>query len=260
MKVLGLDFETQGDDPVTTNVTEVGAILVEYDEDGIWTKRKELSEFCYEPEYPPQTAVISELTGITDEMLKAKGRPRREVFSESLLPLLHEADLVVAHKTHFDKVVLDSTCRYLGLPVQEKEWLCTLTDIPYPKRITCKKLSHVAYELGILVDPSTLHRALNDVDLMLKVLATFHFPSLLRYLKEPWVYLKGDVAAPWADGGVQNTIAKSLGFTWEKVRGVEDFHRPKTWVIRVKEKDVVDLEEQVRLSKSPFRVSIIQGM
>ena len=53
-------------------------------------------------EYPPQTEKIVELTGISDEMLMREGKPRGQVFEENLLPLVHSADIVMAHRTAFD--------------------------------------------------------------------------------------------------------------------------------------------------------------
>lgn len=260
MLVLGLDFETQDADSKTTRVTEVGAALWKFR--GKFGKEKidGFSAFCWEPDYPPQSELIIELTGITDQMLISQGKSRREVFESKLLPLVHRADVIMAHKISFDRTVMKQTCKATGLEFPEKEWLCTLTNFNWPKKFTCHKLSHLAYEHSIMVDPATLHRAENDVDLMMQLIGKYDFENVLAYARKPWVYLKADVLGPWKDGGVQNGIAKSLGFTWEQVKGVDEHRWDKTWVTRVKADCVDALKEKVHTSSSPFRVAVIEGL
>lgn len=259
MKVLGLDFESQDADAKTTRVTEIGAVLSEVIGKYGWRKLKEFSTLCYEPDYPPQNQAIAELTGITDDMLKSGGIPRKEAF-EKLLPLVHEADIIVCHKTSFDWTLLKATCKLFGLEVPEKELLCTLTNFNWPKRLTCHKLSHLAYEHSILVDPATLHRAVNDVDLMLRLLAKYDFEKVLEYAREPWVYLKAEIAKPWTDGGVQSGIAKTLGFSFERVKGVDEYEWPKKWVTRTKISNYESFKDIVLKSPSPFRIDKIEGL
>lgn len=267
--VLGLDFETQDADAKTTRATEVGAALYEAAE--LKNGRLELqkiegfSALMYEPDYPAQSEKIIELTGITDEMLKRDGRPRKEVFETKLLPLMANADIVLAHKTAFDRTVFEATCGLLDLSFpKDKEWICTLTNFPWPKRLTCHKLSHLAYEHGIMVDPRTLHRAEQDVDLMMRTVNEYDFRDVLAYAREPFVYLKADILGPWVgrggDGGVQKEIATGLGFSWESVKGTDFPKWPKTWVGRVKKSKLEELMGKVRDSVSPFRVSVVEGI
>lgn len=258
MLVCGLDFETQCADAKTTRVTEVGAALYEYHE-GKWFKHRGFSAFCWAPDYPPQTQKIIELTGITDEMLQAKGRSRGDVFPE-LIEFIKRADLMMAHKIGFDKTVLDSTCKQYSIEVPDKEWLCTLTNFPWPAKYNCHKLGHLGWEHGLPFPASTLHRAEQDVDLMFSLVQCYNFDDVLAYARTPWIYLKADVKGPWVDGGVQNAIAKSLGFGWEGVRGDDEHRWPKTWVARCKQNNFEKIQAAVRESESPFRVSIIEGV
>ncbi len=218
-----------------------------------------LSILCYEPDYPPLSQKIQSITGITDELLKSQGEPRKAAF-EKLLPLVEWADVVVAHKIAFDKTVLVSTAKLLGLEVPDREWLCTLTNFKFPEHITCHKLGHIAWELGIDVRAADLHRATNDCELLAKIINTFDFKDVLEYARQPWVYLRADCAGPWADKGVQNGIAKSLGFSYETVKGTDKPTWPKTWVGRYKASAVEAVKEAVRTSVSPFRVSVIEGI
>lgn len=269
LKLLGLDFETQDDKPHTTNVTEVGASLWEEVESvsgwKSYVKIEGLSKFCYESDYPPQTPFIVELTGITDEMLSTRGEPRTEVFVNYLFPLVQKADVIFAHKKSFDQTIFEATCKKFGLEPPRKEWVCTLTEVEWPKTLTCHKLSHLAYEHGIMVDPRTLHRAENDCDLMMKLITeNYNIQDILAYAREPWVYMRAEILGPWegrgGDGGVQKGIASKLGFTYERCKGMETPSWTKTWVGRFKQRAVAAVMENVRTSLSPFRVSVIEGI
>jgi hypothetical protein len=259
MLVCGLDFETNSLDPQTTLVTEVGAALYSYDA-GEWVKVRGLAAFCYEPHYPLLSQDIVEITGITDEMLMEEGKSRGIVFAKLIEEFLDPADLVVAHKIAFDKKVLESTCETVGLDVPKKEWLCTLSNFPWRKGLTCHKLGHLGWEHGLNFPAASLHRAEQDVDLMMALVEEYDFSEVLKYMRTPWVYLRADVVGPWVDGGKQNGIAKSLGFSWEQVRGDEEHRWPKNWVARCKEHDVKRIRSVVEKSISPFRVSVIEGV
>lgn len=259
--MLGLDFETQDEKAKTTNITEVGASLIKWSSKG-FEKIVGISAICYEPEYPPQTQKIVELTGIDDEMLKKFGRPRVDVFKEQLLPLVEKADVIFCHKVNFDKTVFESTCIKLGLDFPpRKEYVCTLTNFDWHEKYTCKKLSHLAYDHSIMVDPATLHRAEADVDLMMRVvLEKYDLNKVLEYARKPWVFIRAFPIEPWKDGEVQTTIAKRLGFTWQKIKYFDEYNFPKMWVQRVKADKVEGIKKLVSESESPFRVSVIEGI
>ena len=266
IRILGLDFETQDADPKTTNPTEVGAALYEVDiAQNTWKKLFGFSHFIYEPHYPPQSQKIIELTGITDEILMSQGKPRKEVFERLLLPLVNQADIVMCHKTAFDWTLFVETCKRVELTPPVKELLCTLTNFPWPGKYTCHKLGHLAWEHGIDVKAADLHRAENDVDLMVQLVASkYKIKDVLAYARSPWVYLKADILGPWAgkggDGGVQKGIASGLGFSFESVKGTDFPKWPKTWVTRVKSGREMEVINLASASESPFRVSVIEGL
>lgn len=262
MKICGLDFETQCADAKTTRVTEVGAALYEYQpyDPCQWKKLAGFSQICWEIEYPPQTEKIVELTGITDGVLQRDGVPREKALRRLVDEFIEPADLVMAHKIGFDKTVLDSTCKLLGIKVPEKEWLCTLTNFPWPSKFSCHKLGHLGWEHGLNYPAKSLHRAEQDVDLMFSLVQCYNFDDVLAYARTPWIYLKADVLGPWVDGGKQNAVAKSLGFGWESVRGDETRKWAKTWVTRTKQDNFTKIKDAVQSSASPFRVTVIEGV
>ncbi len=238
--VLFLDFESQCVDAAKTNVTEVGALLKSVDENGYALKLEELSQLCWDSTYPPQSAEVVEVTGITDAMLREHGEHVREVFQTKLFRLVEQADVVIAHNKSFDETLYNSMSARMGLnpPQPKKGWLCSIADIPYPKKYKCKKLSHLAYDHGIVVDPSTLHRALDDVKLLAQLMGRYRVADMLAYRDSPWVYLKAVTLAPWTDGGASNAKAKKLGYSYEKVWGTEEPVFAKTWVARKKENEL----------------------
>lgn len=275
MNLLVIDFETQDDNPKTTRVTEVGAAWF-FDECAEETGK--VSQFCYEPDYPPQTPFIADLTGISDDMLKKDGLPRGEVFVKTLLPLVERAEVIFAHKKSFDQTIFESTCKALEIDFPKREWICTLAEVKWPKKFTCLKLGHIAFEYGMFdvrvddqnnwaqktlmlpeFDRTKLHRAGDDAEILLAIIQRkLKLDDVLAYAREPWVYFKADCLGPWKDGGEQTGIAKKLGFSWEGCRH-DDLHKwPKTWVKRVKQSELADT---LKLFEGlPFRVSQIEGL
>lgn len=251
INILGVDFETQSIDPKTTNITEIGAVLKELTlgTNNCVVKERELarlSTLVWDPNYPPQSAEVVEVTGITDEMLKADSQPPKEALLE-LHKLMLRADVIFAHNTAFDKTVYNSQVLMQNLPpLSEKEWVCTYTEIPYPAKYRCKQLSHLALDHGLKMDHRQMHRATDDVELMLELLLQYDFTSVMEYAREPWKVLKADVSFHDKDK------AKALGYSWEQLRGVDEIF-PKTWVKRVKLRQV----EQEKLA-ADFRVAVLR--
>ncbi len=261
--LLGLDFESQCDQAKTTRITEVGCVLIRLDRDPNdwrlhkWVEEARISTLCYEPDYPPQTEFIVKLTGITDEMLKDKGVRRARALA-NVITLMNQADVIVAHKTLFDKTVLEHTAYAVGLEVPQKEWLCSLSNFPWRENLPCRKLSHLAYEHDVIHKREELHRAVEDVHLMFRVMSKYDIDEVLAYARDPWVYVEGFPLAPWLDGKVQNKLAKQHGFSWEAVKYGPEEQFPKKWVKRVKRKEF-EKEREVLL-KLPFRVAEIKGI
>lgn len=237
MLVLGLDFESQCDKPETTRITEVGAVLADFQPGQTPGVLETYSTLCWEPNYPPQSEAIIELTGITDWDLKNYGRTRVEAF-EHLLPMVQKAEVVVAHNKSFDQKLFETEYERQGrTDAFNCIWLCTLTEVPYPEKYTCKKLSHLAWEHDIPVDRSKLHRSVYDVKIMLDLLAKYDLQEVLKYASEPWIYLLSNPMAPWKDNGVEVAKVKKMGFFWQKYKGDEREFQ-KTWVKRVKQSQV----------------------
>jgi hypothetical protein len=253
IRLLGVDFETMHDDAKTTPITEIGAILVEI-EGKKWRELDRYSTLVYHPGYPPQTEKIVALTSITDEMLKADGIEPRAALPP-LFPLMEQADYIIAHNISFDKTVLESVCARLKLTYPVRPWICSYRDVLYPEKFTCKKLSHLAFEHGMQVDISKLHRATDDVQLMLQFLTTFYsMEEIIEYWKLPWVFVKASVPKPWLDGGAGKEQAKKLGFGWQTARGMDEPFFKESWIKRIKARD---LEKE--MASSPLKLTVMEG-
>jgi DNA polymerase III epsilon subunit-like protein len=245
LNLLFLDFETQSADAKNTNITEIGAHFVK----GSLTQ--DFSTLVYDHDYPPQTPEIVDLTGITDGDLKREGKSPKEALND-LLMIFKSADLIIAHNTSFDRTVVESTAKRVGLDWPEKEWLCTYSEFPWPEKYTCKKLSHLALDHGVPMDKRKLHRALDDVILLRDLLKLYSLEDVLKYKRSPWVYLKAIISKPWIDGGVQKDQASKMGFGWERCRGTSEPLFEKQWVKRVKEGQV-DAER----TRCPFPIVVL---
>ncbi len=259
MNLCILDFETNGSDPATCLPTEVGALMCSAAPGRPLERVASFSSLIWNEHYPPQPEIIVELTGITDEILRLEGKPPQEVLS-NLLNFLETADVIAAHNASFDKGVLDAWVKETGREELKKEWLCTLRNFDWPKKYTCRKLGHLAYEHDIPHIRAEQHRAINDCELLASLIDCYDWEKVLAYAREPSVIVRAFCAKPWDDGGVQKEIAQSHGFTWEKAHALpgRDFH--KQWVAIIKLSRFDALVNKVNASKSPFTVAILERL
>lgn len=255
MKLLGIDFESTGKDPQIARITEIGALL-KY----LPPKEKSTryySKLLFDVSYPPQSQEVIEVTGITDEMLKSEGVTPPVGLLE-LFYSIGDADYIFAHNKEFDKTLLYKECARWGLTPPERPWICTMTEVPYPDRLRCRKLSHLAIDHGIAVDPAKLHRAVGDVELMLRIVDCYPFPDLLRFASESTLILEAKVVPPWTDSGKSTQKAKERGFRWQETGGKV---YAKRWVKSIKksrleneiqgaEFEIVILEEKLSDTKT----------
>ena len=242
MLCLAIDFEASDKIPSTARITEIGAVLFD---SSTWEVVEELSQLVWDSSYPAQSKEVLEVTGITDEMLKTYGKSLSEI-----LPKLHElmdqADCVLAHNAQFDKTLYESELGRMSLEPRLKAWVCTLTEVPYPEKYSCKRLSHLALDHGVRVDPSKLHRAIGDVHILLELLrhGGYTLDMIMDYRAIPWVYVRANVEYN------DRELAKARKYMWEKV---DSMIFPKFWVKKVKE-NLVQKEQ----AEAPFRVTVIK--
>lgn len=242
MIVLGIDFEATGTDPKTDYVTEIGAVL--YD-DTDWFPLMTYSQLVKDGA-SKLSAEAEEVTGITKQMLEENGVMFTKAFKELCVKLsaFPRHEYFIAHNKAYDETLFKkelARCDLLHHTFNEIPWLCTMTELPHPDRLKCRKLSHLALDYGLCVDPSELHRADQDVLLMGRLLKQgfYTVQSFIDYKNTKWVYLQAVIEKPWLDGGAGRDKAKKAGYSWERAANTEAPVFKNKWVKRVAEKDLM---------------------
>lgn len=232
---IGFDFETQGFSAEKDAPTEFG--MIAFDENG--TELYAHNFIIKSPLTRPQTQEIVDLTGITDAMISEEGKEESSIV-EHIVPMLKEAKALFAYNAQFDTQFLKAMLARNGVDTLGIPVICAMRQVDYPKRFSCKKLSHLAFDHGIYFELGRAHRAINDVRLMIALLTRYGIEHIVAGSKEPRVKLKILTDKPWEDGGVSNEYAKELGFK---------FDRPTTaWLREVRESEV---EQIIKGSKYP---------
>lgn len=253
MNILMVDFETSGLNPEVDRITEVGALVVNEK----WEVQKSLSCLVYDPSAPSLLPEITALTGISDQLLLEQGKNINDVFCELHQLVDEHTAFVVAYNSEFDEGMFKATVKkhtFDALPginwLRQTPWLCAMKDVEKNYNNKCWKLGHNCLDHGLAVDPSLLHRAIDDIELTRKMLVHIgETPrGMVSFKNEPWAYLRALIPAPWEDGGAGKTAAQKLGYTWEQAKGdTQKFE--KAWVKKVKERFV---EEETR--RASFKV------
>lgn len=168
MQTLVFDTETTGltkhpnaRDEVQPKMIEFGAMLV--DERGATL---DSSVALFNPGEPLE-AIITKITGITDDDLKDK--PTFAEGAEAIRPMFERADRLVAHNLPFDSTILGLELARAGI-----------VDWPWPLRMVCTvqetaenwgkrpKLTEL-YEYLTGEPLAQTHRALDDVEALVTV-------------------------------------------------------------------------------------------
>lgn len=170
---LVIDLETTGLNQAEDSIIEIGMrqFLFNRNSGEILTLGK-----CYGSFQDPGKPIpkeITELTGITDEMVQGQAIDWNKVQA-----LLEESSLVIAHNARFDRPFLDRKSKIST----EKVWACSLKQINWSsKGFTSSKLELLNIYHGFFTDS---HRAINDVDALLYLLSLPDATSNQPYLHE----------------------------------------------------------------------------
>ncbi|MGL4393891.1 MAG: single-stranded-DNA-specific exonuclease RecJ [Brevinema sp.] len=156
------DIETTGLDPEQDEITEIAAIITK---NGI-----EIAHFeCLVKTAKPLSPQITQITGITNEMLAEKGIPVTEAL-EKFLEFIGDRTLIGHNIIGFDmKFMQIQLKKHLQQSLSNKP----IDTLPLSRNMFKQLKSHALFaigeHLGIFVDQSQLHRALNDVRLNAEV-------------------------------------------------------------------------------------------
>lgn len=205
IKLLGLDLETGADfsGSLENNFITEGGFAV-------WDAEYNQPVIIKNTLVIPTRPIVPEAvqyTGITTEMAQRYGTSL-ENFLKGLAFAMEQADYIVAHNGNkFDKPLLEHQFAIAGIPMPEKPWIDTMTDVPYPGNCMSKNLTYLAGFHKIL--NSFPHRAVTDVLTMLEVLAKYDLNEVIQISQSPTLTIQADVNYDTKEK------AKAFKFWWD---------------------------------------------
>jgi len=168
-KYCVIDIETNGSKPITSQVIEIGAVMIERGE--IVDRMETFVECAFLPEY------ITKITGI--EPTDLIGAPTRREALRQLRHFMGDA-VFVAHNANFDHSFLTASFERFGLGAIGNPKLCTI-------ELARRTFESERYGLGYLIEfleieTATHHRAYSDALCAAKVMEK-SFETLPAYVK-----------------------------------------------------------------------------
>ncbi len=232
MIILSFDLETSGLDFVKDRPLEVGAILY-----STGLKRIIESQGFLVKADVAVTAEITKITGITQSMLDKFGLDSPDALG-ILSDMIDQSDAIVGHNVvRFDRRMLQSWATREKMPVTDKLWVDTFTDLP---DTFSTKLSYMAADAGYLnLFP---HGALTDCLTVLKLLEKYDIDKVIERAKSPMVVVQAHQARH------ENDLAKKAKFRW--------FPEKKLWWRWVKEMDLDSFSKDLQFNISVHRENI----
>lgn len=185
--VVFFDTETTGLDAQSCQIIELAAIRIEQTDHGTLRVADSADVFIKLPEGQKIPEKITELTGITDEMLEAEGITEAEAATRFTDMIRGLPALLVAHNAQFDLLFIrEMLQRHVGdgkKLLEVADYLDSLT-VYKDRRAYPHKLANaiVAYKLEDKVKNS--HRAIDDVAALFEVCKAMDAerPDLLNYV------------------------------------------------------------------------------
>lgn len=156
----------------------------------------------------PISAEITELTGITDEMVAG-----HHINWDEVNRLLEDASLVIAHNARFDRPFIDRKSKIS----KEKIWGCSIKQIDWSlKGFTSSKLELLNIYHGFFTDS---HRAINDVDALLYLISLNddrnnkpYLAELIHNARRPMTHVIAS-SAPFES----KEHLKGRGYSWDNI-------------------------------------------
>lgn len=218
---LYVDVETTGLDPKRDEIIELAMAPFYYLPSGEIVGAGEPYSALRQPSssIPP---AITELTGITDEMVAGRSIDVDEVASFAA-----GASLVIAHNATFDRRFLER----LSDVFSTKPWACSMAEVPWIEEgYESLKLSHLAMERGFFYER---HRALADCQAAIELLSQklprsgeLAFARLLANARRPVVRIFAE-NSPFE---LKDRL-KERGYRWNGEIGTA----PRCWYVDVSE-------------------------
>ncbi|CAH2030557.1 3'-5' exonuclease [Trichlorobacter ammonificans] len=227
---LCLDTETTGLDHRQDRIIELGIVAFAYDPVTAEILRVTGRYNGFEDPGAPLAREITEITGITDDMVRGQA-----LDDEQVMALVAGADLVIAHNAAFDRPFVEARYpAFAGIP-----WACSVLQIDWQaERLQARSLEYLLFKFGWCINA---HRALDDAEgvlgLLLERLPVSDrsvFAALLEGSRQSATRIHA-VGAPFD----KKELLKQRGYRWHD--GADG--KPKCWWI-----GIVDTREQEELA------------
>lgn len=237
MLLLGLDLETTGLDTAQDRIIEIGLVVYDSSAD----KMLDMVNLLVQQDLasPEAVKVAAEVAGLSQADLSRRGLPPAEVLSVTADYMAGTAAVVAHNGTLFDKVLLAVEFKRHGIAMPDKVWIDTCLDLPYPPKVSTRKLTYLAVEHGFM-NPFP-HRAIFDVITMLQVLRQYDVDLALDSAQQP------TLAVQALTNYDQRDLAKAAGFYWRAER--------KAWIKAVKANKLEELRAAVK-----FQIKVLDGV
>ncbi len=237
-KLLGVDFETNGPEPLTCDITEAAWVLFDTE----FPAKPVVARTFLNADVTNMDPKAQEITGITIDMCKAYG-VSRDFIKLSLFEDIerYKPDYLIAHNARgFDKIIFE---RLMPEAMHNYAWIDTMEDFEEKTYEVwgTRTLEYMAAKNGFL-NPFP-HAALFDVMTMMKIFAMQPMERVIVRSKMSTVTVAAEVSFHDKD------LAKERKYMWENIRGKI---YPKKWVKRMKLEDV-----EIERKNCPFKIAVI---
>jgi DNA polymerase III subunit epsilon len=211
-----VDTETTGLNQDTDKIMEIGLVVFEYNPETGQAYRVLDSFGALEDPGIPISPEITEITGITNEMVAGQ-----RIDDAQVAELVAGASIVIAHNAKFDRPFLEQR-----FPVfEDLPWGCSFAQVDWDgEGLGARKLDYIAFQFGFFFDA---HRAETDCQALLEILQQELPKSKVKVLKSMLEQLpqKDWTVYPVSDYASKDLL-KARSYYWDAARKV--WHRTLT--------------------------------
>lgn len=238
VKGIIVDTETTGFNHDSDKIIEIGLVAFEFDLETGQAYRVTDSYGCLEDPGIPITDEITEITGITNEMVSG-----HRIDDDRVKALVADAALVIAHNSKFDRPFLEQR-----FPVFESlPWGCSFAQVDWVgEGLGARKLDYIAFQFGFFFDA---HRAEADCLALLSILQQELPKSKTKVLKSLLDKLPQKDWTVYALNSPFETkdLLKARSYQWDATR--KTWHRTVTGTDDITS-EVAWLKESIYKGKS----------
>lgn len=203
-----LDVETTGLNQAEDTIIEIGLRQFAFNKNSGEVLALGKSYCSFQDPGRPLSPLITEITGITNEMISGK-----EIDWNAVNCMLEQSHLLIAHNARFDRPFIDKNSKISN----EKIWACSLKQINWSaKGFTTSKLEVLNIYHGFFTDS---HRAINDVDALLYLISHKedscdkpYLFELLNNARRPMTHIIAS-SAPFDS----KEHLKGRGYSWDNI-------------------------------------------